>query len=115
MTYIASDVEAALVRNIAPDEDTEYGAPNYVWGEYQWGSTKPFVVDGIDGTIEVVDTAGGEGQGDHAHIVFKVVTVDGDEQYFKIDGYYSSYDGTDWDGSDLFEVRPIERTVVFYE
>lgn len=67
------------------------------------------------GHIEVVETTGGEGQGDHAHIVFKLTDVDGNESFYKVDGYYSSYDGVDWDGSDLYSVTPREKTITVYE
>ncbi len=34
--------------------------------------------------------------------------------YIRLDGYYASYGGSDWDG-DYFEVKPVEKTVTFYE
>jgi hypothetical protein len=79
--------------------------------EYSW--KEPLTFDGR--TIEKAEfDTGGEGHGEDVYMVFKTVDVDGTEQYWRKDGYYSSYGGTDWDG-DFREVRPVERTVVFYE
>jgi hypothetical protein len=36
------------------------------------------------------------------------------DQFFRMDGYYSSGSGTDYDG-DMYVVKPVERTVTFYE
>ena len=58
---------------------------------------------------ELVEDFGGEGLGDHAHVVIRV-----DDKLFKIDGYYSSYDGTDWD-TEWYEVKPAEKTITVYE
>lgn len=65
--------------------------------------------------LEFVESFGGEGMGDHAHVVYSVRPQNSDDmQYFRIDGYYTSYDGTDWDG-ELYEVKLTTRTVTFYE
>jgi hypothetical protein len=66
------------------------------------------------GTVKVVQNFGGEGQGDRQWIVVKVTSPDGEEQFFRQDGYYSSYDGGEWDGS-FDEVKAVQRTVTFYE
>ncbi|WP_190822010.1 hypothetical protein [Saccharopolyspora pogona] len=72
------------------------------------------VIEGL-GVVSVIETeGGGEGEGDHVHMVFRVVFDDGSVRFFRIDGYYQSYDGTEIDG-DLFEVQPVERLVTFYE
>ena len=57
-----------------------------------------------------VEDFGGEGQGDHAHVVVKL-----GDQYFKIDGYYSSWEGTDWSYDEWYEAKPVEKTVIEYE
>jgi hypothetical protein len=77
---------------------------------YEYGPAPEFTF----GKIEVVKQFGGEGQGDSQYIVVKVTAPDGEEQFFRKDGYYSSYDGGEWDG-DFREVKAVERTVVFYE
>jgi len=65
------------------------------------------------GTVqEVEQVGGGEGDGEHTHVVLKTEATG---QFFRINGYYYSYDGTTWDDSRLFEVRPVTKTVVVYE
>lgn len=56
---------------------------------------------------------GGEGEGEYVERVFAV--KDGDEAlvYFRITGFYSSYNGTDWD--DGFSiVEPYQKTITLY-
>lgn len=66
------------------------------------------------GTVKVIEDFGGEGQGETRYIVIEVTDSAGATQFFRKDGYYSSYDGSDWDG-DFREVKAQPRTVVFYE
>lgn len=69
-------------------------------------------VDGL-GTVFLEKQHGGEGQGDEYWAVFKV--VDGDSvRYFRIEGYYLSFSGGEFDGP-FHEVAPVEKLVVFYE
>lgn len=63
------------------------------------------------GKITFVQAEGGEGEGDHAHLVLHTEATG---QYFRIDGWYQSYDGLYLDG-DLREVQLVQRLVNFYE
>lgn len=65
------------------------------------------------GEIEEIHQQGGEGEGSHWESVkyFKDHNI-----YIKVTGFYSSYNGTDFDGwSDCSEVKPIEKTITVYE
>lgn len=55
-------------------------------------------------------TFGGEGQGDKVWVVFSLNGT----QYFRIDGSYTSWDGSDWNYSSLYEVEPHPVTVIQY-
>jgi len=103
----AREVEQFLKDHV--DEDEYYNA----WSFWDYGANEVEDVPGL-GAVEVIDNVGGEGQGDHVHLVFKVTSPKGGVRHFKIDGYYSSYEGTDWDGV-LYEVEPREKTVTVYE
>lgn len=35
--------------------------------------------------------------------------------YFEANGYYSSWDGTDWSDASLYQVIPKEKTITIYE
>lgn len=61
------------------------------------------------GRVKLVEQVGGEGQGDHAHLVFQVGS-----RLFRKDGYHASFDGTHYDG-DLYVVTRQEKTVTVYE
>lgn len=67
------------------------------------------------GEVDEVFSQGGEGQGENWKRTyhFKDHNV-----FIEFSGFYSSYNGTDfdqeWEG-DVKEVKPIQRTVTFYE
>jgi len=82
------------------------------WQDIQDHFSTATEVEGL-GTVEVIDSDGGEGQGDIIYFVLKI--SDGDTvRYFRKDGYYASHYGTDWDGS-FSEAKAIQRTVTFWE
>jgi len=77
---------------------------------YGWSSSgkNAIEVPGL-GELEYVDEYGGEGKGDDYWVVFKI-----GEQYFRVDGWYASYDGGELDG-EPYEVSPKEQTITTYE
>ncbi len=66
------------------------------------------------GEIKEVEQRGGEGQGDEWYIVYYFPDHD---IYLKVDGYYQSYNGTEfYDGwDDCYEVKPQEKTITVFE
>ena len=58
------------------------------------------------GEIVEIEQVGGEGKGDHWHSVKHFVEHD---MYIKVTGWYSSYNGTDFDGGwdCCKEVKPV--------
>lgn len=63
------------------------------------------------GKVEEVDQYGGEGQGNTWYSVKHFVDYD---VYIKTEGYYSSYDGVDFEYGYGTEVRPVEKTIIVY-
>ena len=65
------------------------------------------------GKMVEVDSYGGEGQGDTWYSVKHFVDHD---VYIRVDGYYTSYDGTSFDGgwTCCSEVKPVEKTITVY-
>ena len=60
-----------------------------------------------DGTVKLTESFGGEGMGDDYWIVVSFEPYNGaPAQYFRYNGWYSSYDGVCWDDATGFEVRP---------
>lgn len=86
-------------------------ADRYAWSELGWG-VGVIRLNGQEYTWTAVKDIGGEGQGDYAAVIFAVETPEG-RRLFRKEGYYSSYDGTDWDG-DFAEVEEFEKTVTDY-
>lgn len=66
-------------------------------------------VDGLHLTL--VEQVGGEGEGDEYFVVF---TIQETGQFFRFDGYYSSYDGTNWEDTALREVQKTAKTITVY-
>lgn len=80
----------------------------------KWGDDFYGMLDGFD-YVKEIDTPlgpvsveesdrGGEGHGEGIYVVFRLDGYDGSTQYFRVDGYYASWDGENWDDTDLFEV-----------
>lgn len=58
---------------------------------------------------------GGEGGGDYVQRVFSITNnTTNEKEYFAIEGYYSSWMGTDYDGSEFCKVKPQEEIVINY-
>lgn len=75
---------------------------------------EPAIVPGFGRLIYVEGYEGGEGGGEDAYQVVKLVAEDGSERFFRKEGYYASHYGCDWDG-DLYEVVPYDKVVTFYD
>lgn len=79
------------------------------WPEFVeaiWGSGTEELPSG---TAKTLDEFGGEGQGDQRWVVFSV----GDTIY-KVEGYYTSWEGDNWDNAEPYEVEPVEVSVTQY-
>lgn len=63
------------------------------------------------GKVETVDQYGGEGEGEIWYIVYHFVDHD---VYIRIDGFYMSHNGTDFD-DHWYEVFPFQKTITVYE
>jgi hypothetical protein len=86
-------------------DDTEFLTEKYN-PAYSWG--KPEEHFGY--TFGNEETHGGsEGDGEEYWVVFSA-KKDGVKTYYKIPGYYASYDGGNLDWGYLFEVEPYEKT-----
>lgn len=60
--------------------------------------------------VEVIEQVGGEGEGEHAHTIFKI-----GEEYWKCDYSYYSYHGFEFDDAMMVKVEPKEKTIIVYE
>lgn len=93
--------------NAETADETE---PEDGWGELGWCLRTPQTVG--NHTVQTEEQFGGEGQGDKLWAVFSVKTGD-ETQYFRMSGWYASYDGFNWDG-DLEEVKAQEKTIIVW-
>jgi hypothetical protein len=122
MAPTASEVASALLHFAARFEhesalayypEAEFDPDEGGWSTFDYEVSQGELPD--IGTFRVIENVGGEGQGDHAHLVFQIDDPEGNLLgYYRTDGYYSSFDGTEWDGT-LYEVNKVERLVTFYE
>jgi hypothetical protein len=104
-------------------EDIKARIQNYVdtkydgeWSEFNYSINKDGI-DDVEGLMDlvVVEAVGGEGEGDHCHVVLKATTHLGHEIYFKKDGYYSSWDGKNWEDGEFYHAIPRLKTITVYD
>ena len=87
------------------------------WDE--WGEVgEPVKIPGLGLVTVAHQEEGFDGGGDHVEVVLRVEPpmTDYNEslvRYFRKTGYYSSYEGTEWDGA-FEEVEPRQVTVTQY-
>lgn len=75
-------------------------------------SEKTLAVLAITGALDMVEHYGGEGEGETWYDVIHFVEHG---FYMQIDGYYQSYDGTDFSSAKFREVKPETITKVVYK
>ncbi|MBO0676909.1 hypothetical protein JRC04_05490 [Mycolicibacterium sp. S2-37] len=137
MTYTKDDVYAAILNEETPWEGSwnefeeslqsthEYiKVPEGTDGARSWDSGETFekYVEKDDPGAKlpmgrgllVESKGGGEGSGEERWYVFSITAEDEDTRYFRINGYYASFHGSDFDGP-FEEVEPVERPVIFWE
>lgn len=61
------------------------------------------------GVARQVEQKGGEGEGEEYYLIFSV-----DEQFFRVEGYYTSWTGANWEGAEVEEVEAVEVLVTKY-
>lgn len=81
--------------------------------EYQVGHSEEF--DSY--TLTMLHSIGGnEGGGEHVEYVFSVYDKQDESlKYYKVEGSYASYDGTDMNYGGIKEVFPVEKVITVYE
>lgn len=96
------------LHQVGDSEDAAYEGSEF-WHEAYWGRKEYDL--GEFGVAQYLDgETGGEGSAEYIWQVWQVTDGEGNVQFFKKEGYYMSYDGSNWDG-ELFEVEPYEKTV----
>lgn len=68
----------------------------------------------ITPNLRKVNSWGGEGEGDSIGYVLET-NIDGVIYYLLVNGYYDSWNGTDWDYAHTRLVKPVQKLVTVYE
>lgn len=101
------DQLSEAIRTMSPDRFVTDLNPVSNWSREANSGT--LMLPGV-GQAEFVDAQfGSEGSGSEVWIVFNVK-----DELFKMTGFYSSWDGTDWNGYNIFRVEPEEVVMVIY-
>lgn len=91
------------------------------WGDSSWSALVEYLdnwrgendwkqVGGVGLVRLAASQTGGEGEGEYCYLIFELE----DGRFFRKEGYYASFHGTDWDGY-FCEVAPAERVITVYE
>lgn len=84
---------------------------NITVDEFAYGDFDSKDVPGL-GEFKKVDQHGGEGQGEKW---WSVKYFKDHDVYIKTNGFYTSYNGTDFEDGYGEEVRPVEKTITIFE
>lgn len=90
------------------DNEVWYEFYEAIWGTKHNRENKTATL--ASGRALIEEDFGGEGQGETRYVVFSV-----GDQFFRVEGYYASWDGTTWDDPIPFEVEAKEVSVIKYE
>lgn len=116
------EVENLLIGSREYDEFGDDDYEELSWGHWLHEGTGDFEKISPSLLARTVKTVGGyEGGGEYVEMVIEVrPTIESREvwypasRFFKKLGFYTSFNGTDFDG-EFFEVFPKQRTVTVYE
>lgn len=93
---------------VSDEEKVEYFSD--AWPEFQDYIYGGSVELPSGNTATEVERFGGEGKGDTYYVVFQI-----GDKFYRVDGYYSSWEGANWDSAEPYEVKPVEVTVIKYK
>lgn len=99
MSLTADEVKALVSDNY--DDETAF------YDTIEWSSEGLYLGDYI---AKGVESHGGEGQGDRYENIFQI-----GDQFFRATGYYSSWDGVNWDDVEVEEVAEVEKLVKVWD
>ncbi|WP_280485393.1 hypothetical protein [Nocardia cyriacigeorgica] len=108
------------VRDLLESYEDDGYSGGWSWWAYESNHNDGVEVPGLGKVWVVEHIGGGEGGGEHVHLVLKIrMEPEAGRtwrrtRYFQKNGYYASFNGTDWDGG-FFEVQQVERRVTMYE
>ncbi len=105
MAHTASEVKDAIIAELSKEENIDrYGDP-LNWRDWWSDPNTPIRIKLDDGSydVHIEDQYMGEGDGVLTFVIVKI-----GDQFFKQEGYYTSYDGNDWEG-DFREVAAYEE------
>lgn len=78
--------------------------------EWSWRNEQVVDIDGVAYRCLYIEGHEG-GEGSYQCDTYKVVRIG--EQYFRVDGHYQSYEGSDW--GRWYEVHGVVKPVTFWE
>lgn len=124
VSYTIDDLNRAITKQYDEefDGDFEYydDAGSSEWGNleediYTWrkDEEKTAELEGI-GTVRLIESFGGEGEGDNYYLIVSITDSDGGVRFFKRLGWYASYDGGHYEGPTV-EVESKQKTITVYE
>lgn len=118
--FVEAKLEEHVFKYEIPERRDYYGniQPAYTaedqgWDAWRDNGSNPELVEGL-GSVRVIVSDGGEGEGTTYYSIFEVTDLDGDVHTFRKDGTWVSHDGLYWDG-EFDSTKPVERTITVWE
>lgn len=104
----------AQVYKLAEETGDYAKYPDNVYELYEFDSSSKFIeVNGVKIFTQYIK-GGYEGAGEEYYIILNI-NNGGKITYWKIPGYYQSYDGVTMEPEDLYQVKPVEKTYIIWD
>lgn len=101
--------------DVDEDEDPTYFDTLLIESDFLYDLEKNALETTL-GTVEMVENVGGPGEGETRYFVVSLTnSSDGEvNNYFRVDGYYASWDGDSWEGAEFYEVEAVPVQKIEY-
>jgi hypothetical protein len=93
-----------LKKYLASNEEMQEAATDYSAMATGANGKMPYKYEDHD--LFFVESHGGEGEGDDYWAVFSLTNASGETTYWKIPGWYQSYQGGTYEYDEVFQVEP---------
>ncbi|MBF6085172.1 hypothetical protein IU485_27750 [Nocardia cyriacigeorgica] len=127
MSYTIDDLHRALVKwgNAHPEREGEWDDEDDPIDDEPDNNAWHLILEALEsgekkidlpdiGTLHLAESFGGEGEGDRYWFAFSITDANGQQRWFRRDGWYASHYGGEYEGPTT-EVHPVQTIITVYQ